>query len=194
MGGVPSHVNPFSSLHSRAARLRILLTTARVLLTVPLFTPWVRRSFINRCRLPIWTWSMKRPPIYGTTPRKSCASRAMLRLLPSVRYLVAACRNVRRGLIPYTAAWRISSMRRARYLNASARLPVPVLSQMRCPPTCLSTCHMPPLLMRPGVLFCLVDMRFLLSPVARCGLYIRLPTRRVQGGRSRSLGRQLEFQ
>src|SRR5919108_5180493 len=148
---------------------------------------------INAESIPICTDSSGSPPIYGSSAFRNSASSAILALRHSFRYFVAACRNVLRGRTPYTSAFRISSNRRARYRSASARSLVPVLSQSRRPRTHLSTCQVSPRLTRPGVLFCLVDMAFLLSPVARCGTYIHPPRHQDQVYRSQFLVRLWVF-
>ena len=56
----------------------------------------------------------------------------------SIRNLVAASLKLRLGLTPYTVAWRISSIRLARYFSASSRSPLPVLSQSLYPKIFLS--------------------------------------------------------
>jgi hypothetical protein len=71
---------------------------------------------------------------------------------------------------------------------ASARLLVPVLSQMRLPRYCLSMCQIPPRFVRPDVAEFPMAFSFQIEPRdARCGAYSDPPRSPDQRGRMRRL-------
>src|SRR3989304_4229882 len=142
LGELFNHVKLLSSIHSLAAKFKIWRTICKLKLIVLFFLPSFFLASIKGCKVPICTASIGRSPIcLSNIPSCSASDWILFLCWFSAKNLVAASLNFRLGRAPYTATCLKLSIRLARYFSASSSEFVQVLSQIRCPKTCLSTCQ-----------------------------------------------------